>query len=781
MSTERRTYHTGSHWGLFSAEVADGAIVGVKPFGKDSQPSQIIEAVPEAVHGESRIMRPMVRKGWLERGWKSDRKGRGVEPFVPVSWDEAIDLVAAELQRIKGQHGNEAIYPSSGWGSAGCFHNAQAQLVRFLNCIGGAVGQVTNYSFGAAMVIVPRIVGTMDPVAGSMTTWPTIADHTKLMVLFGGMSPKNAQVSMGGVGSHDIGDWLNKVKAAGVDFVSISPMRSDASEEIGAQWLPIRPNTDASLMLGLMHTLVAEELHDQGFLEDYCVGFDRFRSYLMGETDGVAKSADWASQITEIDADSIRQLARRMATERTLISVSWSIQRGDHGEQPYWMAITLAAMLGQIGLPGGGFGFGYDASNGMGGPRLPIAQPSLPRGKNTVEAYIPVARFADMMLNPGEPFDFNGPKLTYPDIRLVYWCGGNPFHKIQDLNHLLNAWEKPETIIIHDPWWTASARRADIVLPCATTLERNDIGASARDRYWFAMQQAIEPIGESRTEYDIYTALADRLGVKEAFTDGRSEMDWLRHMYEVAQQQPAMVEVEMPGFDEFWQAGHFEFPLPQEPPVLFEVFRADPQGSPLNTPSGKIEIFSETIDGFGYDDCAGHPTWMEPSEWLGSEKANIYPLHLVSNQPRSRLHSQLDCGPVSGASKISGREPVWINPVDAADRGVQEGDVVRLFNDRGACLAGVVVTDAIMPGVVQLSAGAWFDPLDPGQIGSLEKHGNPNILTIDKGTSKLAQSSTALVQLERFDGAVPAITAFDPPAVVANENDIPRSTDVDQR
>jgi biotin/methionine sulfoxide reductase len=135
-----------------------------------------------------------------------------------------------------------------------------------------------------------------------------------------------------------------------------------------------------------------------------------------------------------------------------------------------------------------------------------------------------------MLLNPGATLDFNGHRLTYPDIRLVYWCGGNPFHKIQDLNRLLRAWQKPETIIIHEPWWTPAARRADLVLPCATTLERNDIGAAGRDRFYFAMQQAIAPVGEAKTEYAIYSALASRLGFEAQFTEGRTEMEWLQHL-----------------------------------------------------------------------------------------------------------------------------------------------------------------------------------------------------------------------------------------------------------
>jgi biotin/methionine sulfoxide reductase len=770
MSTagEKTLVHTGSHWGIYDVEVDNGRVVGVRAFDRDPQPSRIIATMPSAVHAESRITRPMVRQGWLEHGVGSNRAARGVEPFVAVPWDEALDLVAAELRRVKGTYGNTAIYASSGWASAGVFHNASAQLYRFLNGFGGFVSQVTNYSSGAASVIVPHVVGTMEPVGGALTAWPTIAKHTRLMVLFGGMAPKNSEVNHGGVGRHESDDWLARVRQAGVAFVNISPLRDDAAEALGAEWLPLRPNTDVALMLGLTHTLIAEQLHDRAFLGTYTVGFERLRAYVMGESDGTPRDAAWASNITQIPAPTIRALARRMAAERTMIAASWSVQRADHGEQPYWMAMALAAMLGQIGLPGGGFGFGYGTSSSTGSPQAQLPLRPLPTGTNPVQAYIPVARFTDMLLNPGASLDFNGQRLTYPDIRLVYWCGGNPFHKIQDLNRLLRAWQKPDTIIIHEPWWTPAARRADIVLPCATTLERNDIGASARDRFYFAMQQAIAPVGEAQTEYAIYSALAERLGFTAQFTEGRTEMEWLRYLYDRARQQAAQHRVDLPSFEAFWETGHVELPVPDDPPVLFAAYRADPHAHPLKTPSGRIEIFSDTIAAFGYEDCPGHPVWLEPAEWLGSEQAQIYPLHLLSNQPQSRLHSQLDCGEVSRSAKVAHREPVWLNPDDAAARGIASGDVVRIYNDRGACLAGAVVTEAIRPGVMQLSTGAWFDPLDPAEIGSLDKHGNPNVLTLDKGTSKLAQccsAQTALVEVERFDGEAPEITAFTPPRV----------------
>ena len=764
-----QTSFGASHWGAFTAETKDGRLVGVRPFDKDPSPAPFIRALPDAVHAECRVATPAVRKSWLEDGPGANTAARGAEPFVRVSWERALDLVAAELQRVRKTYGNEAIYGSSGWGSAGVFHNARSQLTRFLNLHGGFVDQVTSFSVGAASVIVPRIVGSMQPVFGPVNTWPAIVEHTELMVAFGGMPPKNAMVNQGGVGAHDAPDWHRRAAESGTRFVCIGPIRDDTADDIGAEWLPVRPNTDLAVMLGLAHTLLNEGLHDAGFLARYCTGFDRLAAYLLGEADGLARDADWAADISGIPAGTIRGLARRMARSRTLIGVSWSVQRADRGEQPYWMTIALAAMLGQIGLPGGGFGFGYGAMHGIGDPTRQVAPPGLPKGTNDIASTIPVARLADMLLNPGAPYRFNGEDRRYPDTRLIYWCGGNPFHKHQDLNNLLNGWAKPDTIIIHEPWWTPAAKRADIVLPCTTTLERNDIAASGFDRFIVANQQAIGPVGEARNEYDIYASLAGRLGFADAFTEGRSEMEWLRHLYDLYRQRVAGDGMEMPGFDAFWEAGHFEIPPPVSPPVPFADFRADPAGAPLNTPSGRIEIYSETIAGFGYDDAPGHPTWAEPVEWLGGAMAERFPLHMLSNQPRARLHSQLDCGSVSRAAKVAGREAMRMNPADAAERGIADGDVVRVFNDRGACLAGAVLSDAIRPGVVELATGAWFDPVDPAAPGSLEKHGNPNVLTTDKPTSTLTQCSaaqTALVEVERFEGEPPGITAFTPPTVL---------------
>jgi biotin/methionine sulfoxide reductase len=427
-------------------------------------------------------------------------------------------------------------------------------------------------------------------------------------------------------------------------------------------------------------------------------------------------------------------------------------------------------MIGQVGLPGGGFGFGYGSINGMGTPRRHLPTPTMEEGFNPIEFSIPVARVSDLLLRPGDEIEFNGKTLTFPKIELVYWAGGNPFHHHQDTNKLLEAWSKPETVIVHEPWWTATARRADIVLPATTPFEREDLGASPRDRFIMAMPQIIPPVGNARNDYDIFAALADRLGFRQTFTEGRDIRGWVEHAYNVCSAKAAALEVTLPSFSEFWDKGYVEIPRPLEDFVLFADFRADPERYPLNTPSGKIEIYSDVIADFGYSDCPGHPCWIEPKEWLGSELATRFPLHLLSSQPATRLHGQLDDGLVSRLSKIKGREPLRINPLDARLRGIANDTVVRIYNTRGSCLAGAVVTDSIRPGVLDLATGAWFDPVEPDVNRAMDKHGNPNVLTRDEGTSRLGQGPSAhscLVEVERWDEPLPEITAYEQPAMAA--------------
>ena len=276
------------------------------------------------------------------------------------------------------------------------------------------------------------------------------------------------------------------------------------------------------------------------------------------------------------------------------------------------------------------------------------------------------------------------------------------------------------------------------------------------------MHRAVPAYAEARDDYDIFSALAERLGIAQRFTEGRSARQWLRDLYEPTRRALLKRGAEAPEFDEFWETGELALPtLPWDGGIV-RAFRRDPVTAPLPTPSGRIEIASAKIEDFGYADCPGHPTWLPPAEGANSR----FSLQLVANQPATRLHSQLDFGATSLGSKVKDREPVRIHPQDATARGIGRGDIVRLYNDHGACLAGAVLSEALRPGVVQLSTGAWYDPEDPAADNPICVHGNPNVLTRDAGTSKLAQGCAGqltVIEIERFDGPLPPVKAFDPP------------------
>ena len=738
---------TSFHWGTYRAETRDGTLVALHPFEEDPDPSPIGQGMIGTLDAPTRITAPMVRKSWLENGPGASGALRGREDFVEVSWDTAEDLVARELRRVIDTHGNESIFAGSyGWASAGRFHHAQGHLKRFLNLMGGFSKSVNSYSLAAGEVILPHVLGGIEFIYEA-TSWQSIIDHCDLLVAFGGLPQKNAMIGQGGLGAHRTGPALREAKAAGVEFVNVSPLQSDVDAGLGADWIAPRPSTDTALMIALAHVLLTEDLCDRAFLDSHTEGFDRFADYLTGATDGVAKTADWAAAICDLPAEEIRTLARRMAKGRTMICVAWSMTRQDHGEQPFWLGTVLAAMLGQIGLPGGGVGFGYGAVNTVGLERPWPSFQALPQGRNGVKTFIPVARITEMLENPGGSFAYNGRSYTYPDTRLIWWAGGNPFHHHQDLNRLRRAWTKPDTVIVNDWCWNALARHADIVLPCTTAPEREDVTLSPRDPYVIRMERIVDPVGQVRDDYDIFRGIARKLGLEEAYTEGRDARDWVRWLYDASRQSASRSGIELPSFDALCEKGWHKMPAPETPHVMLADFRADPVKHRLGTPSGRIEIFSKKLDSFGLEDCPGHPAWMAPREWLGDSDADS--LHLISNQPKNKLHSQLDHGPLAQGDRIAGHEPVLMHPEDAARRGLAAGDLVRVFNDRGACLCGVTLSEGIRQGVVQLSTGAWFDP-DPDQ--ELCRAGNPNVLCKDEGTSQLAQGPTAhscLVKIER--------------------------------
>ena len=734
-----------AHWGAFTAVVEDGKLIRCEPFANDPNPSPLLESITPMVYSDKRIRKPAIRRSWLQQREKSDRTLRGREDFVEVEWDVALDLVAQENRRVRDRYGPSGLFTGSyGWSSAGRLHHARSLVRRFYFSGGGGVDQLGNYSWGSAQFFLPYVIGTFSPLTGRVTSWPSVVEHCELFIAFGGLALKNAQVSSGGSAEHSLKPWLEKLAQKGTPVINISPMRDDCPAFVNAEWIPIRPNTDVALMLALAYEIQRVDGQAPAFLATHCVGYEQLADYIRGVNDGIAKTPEWASEITGIPAPRISQLAQQLIGVRSFMTCSYSVQRAHRGEQPYWMVIALSAMLGQVGLPGGGFSFGHGSMNGVGNPRIDTPGPSMPVGKNPAGLAIPVARICDMLLQPGQPYQFQGETHTYPDIHLVHWAGGNPFHHHQQLNRLVEGWQKPDTVIVQDIWWTPAAKMADIVLPVTSSLERNDIGGSSRDRYVLAMHQAIAPQHQARNDFDIFADLAERLGYRSQFTENRDEMAWIRHIYQecgVAQQPHG---VAWPDFESFWQRGHVDLPAPPKEFVFFDAFRENPQANPLQTPSGKIELFSEKIASYHYEDFAPHAEWQPPVEWLGAPQAEQWPLHLISIQPEDRLHSQLDPAPLAQGNKTAGRETLYMHPQDAAKRDITEGSQVQVSNLRGHCLAGVRITDGVTRGVVLMATGAWFDPGFGGKQHKVEQSGNPNVLTLDIGTSRLTQGPNAM-------------------------------------
>ena len=773
------------HWGVFRAQVENGRAVEFKPWEQDKFPSPQLPGVLDSIYSPTRIKYPMVRRAWLENGPGSDNAGRGEGDFVRVSWDQAFDLIAKELTRVRDTYGPEGIYGGSyGWKSPGQLHNCQTMLRRMLKMHGGFTNGSGDYSTGAGQVILPYVVGSIE-VYEQCTTWPVLAEHTELMVFWGSNPLRNSEICWG-VADHGSFEGVEQLKQAGTKAICIDPINTETSQHLGAEWIAPRPQTDVAMMLGIAHTLYVEDLHDQGFLDKYTTGFDKFLPYLLGETDGQPKSAEWASAICEIPADKIKDLARQFAGHRTMISLGYSTQRQHHGEQVQWMTVTLASMLGQIGLPGGGYGLSYHyASGGSPTHTTPILTAitdtpgQSPSGgaawlSNSGTVSIPVSRLVHTLMHPGEQLDFNGHSITLPKIKLAYWVGGNPFSQQQDRNEMVEAWKQLDTFIVHDFQWTASARHADIVLPSTSSYERNDlsqVGDYALSHI-VAMHKVVEPLYDARNDFDIFAAISDKLGFGYDFTEGKTEMDWIRGFYEAAKLESRAKGMEMPVFDVFWDSNEaLEFPLDdaQRYWVRYADFREDPLLNALGTPTGKIEIFSRNIEKYNYDDCPPHPTWMEPIERLDGPTTK-YPLGIAANHPIFRLHSQLAGTALREKYAVGGREPCWMNPVDAAARGLKDGDVVRVFNDRGQILAGIVITDVIRPGVIRINEGAWYDPENPREPKTLCRAGDVNTLTTGIGTSKLAQGNcgqTGVAEVEKFEGELPEVMVYSEPAAQA--------------
>lgn len=751
-----------THFGAFYADVQDGKIVGITPQESDKRPTALTQALVDRNYSKSRIKYPYVRKSYLE-GKAGNNELRGNDEFVRVSWDKALELVAKEIKKTP----KENIYNGSygGWSHPGKLHRCPTLAGRFFNVVKkGAVGTAGEYSNGAAGPTNPGIVGDME-VYSLQTTHEEMLANTEVYVMWGADLFKTNKIDFN-VANRKNDEYYVKYKKSGMKFISIDPIKTETAKMFDAETIYIRPNTDVALMLGMMNYLYTSKKYDKEFVAKYTDGFDQFVPYLLGKEDGIPKTPEWAAKITEVPASKIKELADLFVSKRTFIAGNWAMQRAHHGEQVDWGIITLASMIGQVGLPGAGFGFSMhyggngQANAGKAGPG------GFSQGRNKVKVSIPASRISQTLLNPGKEIDFKGHKMALPKIDLMYICGANIVGHHPDTNELVKALRTLNTFIVQEPWWTPTAKMADIVLPATTTLERNDIckGGSYSGDYVYAMKKIVDTPYEAKDDYEIFALLAKKFGDKKykKFTDKKTQMEHIKAFY--AKSDAAKMKT----FDEFWKDGFVKFEIPKEAYkfVRHSSFRNDPIKNPLKTESGKIQIFSKKFAGFDYKEFKGHVTWFEPAEYLGSKDAKDYPLHMVSPHPTYRIHSQLDNTWITSLYKIKGREPIRINPEDAKKQGISNGDLVEVYNGRGKVLAGAVVTTDIRQGVVAIEEGAWYSPEDASKVGSRCNSGHCNVLTSSRPSSQMAQATTAnstLVAIKKAEGVIGANQAYSMP------------------
>ncbi|ADD68414.1 molybdopterin oxidoreductase [Denitrovibrio acetiphilus DSM 12809] len=751
-----------THMGPLKGYVKNGKLEKILASEHDFDPVDLMFSLKEATYSPTRIKQPCVRKSYLDGSDK--RNLRGAEEFIQVSWEKALDLTAKALQDVKRIYGNESIFRTSyaRWSHPGHIQQPANLLGRTLGLFGGFTDVVGDYSAGASVQVLPYIVGDSE-VYSMQTSREVVLENVELIMMWGLDPFKTSKIDYN-VPDHSTKDWFLQMKQKGVQFITIDPTKNLTTRKLDSEWVPIKAATDVAMIIGMCHTLYTENLYDKEFIAKYTVGFTAFSKYLTGEHDGIEKTAEWAESICGVPAEKIKQLARLAMTKRTTITGSWAPQRIHHGEQFHWSLVALASMIGQIGLPGGGFSFNMHfcgAGTSYSGAKRPLL---IPQGRNPVNTLIPASRMGDTFLNPGKTIDYNGSKLTYPNIKLLYSAGLNPIGLQPDLNKLIEGCKRIEHIITNEPWWTPTAKFSDIVLPVTTSFERDDIafGSSYGVEHLWAMKQLISPLFEAKDDFWVFREISKRLGFENEFTDGKTIEEWIRWSFEMS--QPSV------DFETFWEKGFVYNMTPEENKkyIRHSEFRANPQKNRLSTPSGRIELFSEKIASFGYEDCPGFPKWITPAEGINSYASRRFPYHLITPHPMYRLHSQLDNTRVSRDHKFDDREPMYINPENAKQLGISHGEIVEVYNNRGHMLAGAFLTENIVKDSIAIDEGAWYAPENPREKNSRCLSGQANILTSDRPSSKLAQATTSnscMVGIRKVKGRIKRNTAYDEPDI----------------
>ena len=657
------------------------------------------------INSPDRLMKPMKRVG---------KRGEG--KFEEISWDEAYQGIADALKNTIDQYGNEAVYMNYGSGVS----SATSRLFpRLANLMGGYLKSYADYSTNMMQSGMPYTYGDKcNPYDSVYASSMSEAEKSDLVIMFGN-SP--ADTRMGG--ANIVYDFA-KVREAGAKIVNIDYRLNETSSGHPDEWLPIRTGTDAALVNAIAHELIANDQVDKEFLDKYCVGYDEdtmpesakgqnksYKDYIMGTGyDMVEKTPEWAAPICGISADRIKELAAEIGAAKPLYVVQgWGPQRRSNGELNCWSIMMLPLLTGQVGLPG--------TSNGCREGSYSISLQSLPAGDNPIKAKIPVFLFTEAIDHGTEMTALNSAvtgadKLNQNIKCMLNYAGNCLTNQHGDINYahdILADESKCEFIVVWETAMTDSAKYADILLPDLFRFEQvSQIGTGGDNAYMISGQPCTTPKFERKTLYDALTLIADKMGVKEQFTEGKTQEEWIKELYEKTREK----DTELPTYDEAMEMGVYTRKNPKGATIAFEAFRNDPAANPLDTPTGKIEIYSETLAGIAATWELGEEDLISPIPVYthGFTETDVptdeFPLRCSGFHYRGRTHSSW--GGIELLKEVNPQE-AWINPADAKERSIKQGDKIRVKNAFGEIELLAKVTPRVVPGTVCISQGAWHD------------------------------------------------------------------------